>query len=268
MPEPAQHQAEEPEDLDRAGPVAHQELDRQEIEQDAYHAPQAVLRHAPAPRPVADRQLADGGAHPAAQGGQEAVHLPVQGHVLEDLAAVDLEGAPVVVEADPGDPRDQGVGDLRGEPPRPERILPVVAPAAHDVVALLELVDQPRDVRRVVLAVPVEGDDERAAGQVEAGRQRGGLAEVRAKLHDAERRQLDRELAEARARRVRRSVVDDDQLVRLPQALHDVPEAHEEGADVVLLVVDGDDDGEREAAHALLPPAVRSSPRVRLRALR
>ena len=83
-------------------------------------------------------------------------------------------------------------------------------------------------------------------------------------------RELDREVAEARARRVRRAVVDDDQLVRPAEAFHDVPQARQEGPDVVLLVVDGDDDRERDGAsdRALACPAARRSPRVRLRALR
>jgi hypothetical protein len=53
---------------------------------------------------VAHRELADGGADPAAQRRQEAVHLPVERHVLEDLAAIDLQRAPVVVESHAGDP--------------------------------------------------------------------------------------------------------------------------------------------------------------------
>src|SRR5262249_8185735 len=132
-------------------PVAHQELDRQEIKQDAYHAPQAIFRDTLAPWPVTDWQFAHAGADPTAQRGQEAVHLAVQGHVLEDLAAVDLQGAAVIVEPHAGDPRDQDVRKPRGESPRPEGIPPVVAPSAHDVVSLLELVDQPGDVRGMLL---------------------------------------------------------------------------------------------------------------------
>ena len=138
----------------------------------------------------------------------------------------------------------------------------------HEIRAFAAREGSRRAQNGIVLPVAVEGDDQRTARQVEAGGQRRGLAVVRAELDDAEQRQLAGEVAEARARRVRRTVVDDDHLVRLPQALHHALEAQEQRAHVVLLVVDGDDDGERRVGHAPLPPAVRSSPRVRLRALR
>src|SRR5262249_61024750 len=84
--------------------------------------------------------------------------------------------------------------------------------------------------------------------------------------------------------RVRRPVVDDDHLVGLPQPFHDIADTGEQRPDVVLLVVDRDDDGERETrrapltdgpgvrgrpdAHAFLWLAARSSPRLRFRPLR
>ena len=188
------------------------------------------------------------------------------------------------MERDPGNARDEPVGDLRGETARPERVLPIVAPPADDVVPLLELVDQPRDVRRVVLSVPVHGGDEPPAGHVEAGGQSGRLAEVRPEPDHPERAESAGQLTQARPRPIPRAVVDDDHLVRTPEAFHDVPQARQQGPDVVLLVVDGDDDRQRHAgrrvpigrlladaargAHGLFSLATRRSPRVRFSALR
>src|SRR3990172_6983609 len=89
----AGHEAQEAEDLDRPGPVAHQELHGQEIEQHADGPPQAVLRDPAPPRPVGDRDLRDRGAHPPGQRREEAVHLAVERDVPQDLPAVHLEPA-------------------------------------------------------------------------------------------------------------------------------------------------------------------------------
>ena len=64
-------------------------------------------------------------------------------------------------------------------------VLPVLAPAAHDVVALVDLRQQPRDVVRVVLQVAVHGDDDVAAAVVDPGLDCRRLAEVAAKRDHA-----------------------------------------------------------------------------------
>src|SRR5256885_4835720 len=45
-----------------------------------------------------------------------------------------------------GEPRHQPVGDPRGNPPRPQVVLPLLPPSTDDVVALSELVQQLRDL--------------------------------------------------------------------------------------------------------------------------
>ena len=61
-----------------------------------------------------------------------------------------------------------------------------MAPSAHDVVPFLELVDQPGKVGRVILAVAVQGGNQLAPGEVEAGGQGRRLAEVRPEPDDPE----------------------------------------------------------------------------------
>src|SRR5262249_12934795 len=151
-------------------------------------------------------------------------------------------------------------------------------PPTDDVIPLLQLVEQPGDVRGVVLAVAIESDDQLAPSDIEARRQRGGLPEVCSEPNDAELRQRGYQVAEAGTCRVRRAVVDNDQLVGPAEALHDAPEGGQQRPDVVLLVVDGNDDresdavwaagidqvatGTDQAGHALFSPAARRSPSV------
>ena len=114
-------------------------------------------------RVVAHDHLGDARARPLGVDRDEPVHLAVEAHRLEDLAAVGLERAAVVVQAQPADAADQPVGDARRQLAGERRVLAVLAPAGDDVVALLELVEQARDVGRIVLEVGVHRDDDVAA---------------------------------------------------------------------------------------------------------
>ena len=58
----------------------------------------AVLRAAELPRAVVDHQFADAEAPGGGQHGHEAVQLAVEPHFVEDLAAVALHAAVVVVQ--------------------------------------------------------------------------------------------------------------------------------------------------------------------------
>ena len=67
------------------------------------------------------------------------MHVAVNLNVLEDFAAVGLQGAAVVVETRPGNPTDHEVGDPRGEDTEEIGILTVDSPARHQVISLIEL---------------------------------------------------------------------------------------------------------------------------------
>ena len=102
-----------------------------------------------------------------------------------------------------------------------------------------------RDVRRVVLEVRVQGDDDAAAGVAEAGVERRRLAAVAALAHDAESAGLPARAGHHRGARVGAAVVD----VGSPR--RDGPTASTaamaarissgEHRQVLLLVVDRDD---------------------------
>ena len=164
------------------------------------------------------------------------------------LATIGLEAAAAVVHRHAGGERDQPVGDAataaRGVR---NASLRSRAPAAHRRRSpASRRGEQRRDVVRVVLAVAVERDDDLAARVREAGRQRGGLAEVAVEVDDAEVR-----IARARAPRAARACAS-----RLPSFTKTIsygpPSARAtarqlgvQRPDVALLVVDGNDDRER-----------------------
>src|SRR5262249_1839431 len=105
------------------------------------------------------------------------MHLAVETRLVHDLGTVGLQCAPIVVEAYSGHTAAQPVRDPRGQSPE-GAVLPVEAPAADDVVAFVELVEQGGDVLGVVLKVTVHRDDDIALCVVEACCHCGRLAEV------------------------------------------------------------------------------------------
>ena len=60
----------------------------------------AVVALAVLARGVGDGHLADAGAVPGGERGDEAVHLAVERNVLDDFAAIGLEGGAEVVDVD------------------------------------------------------------------------------------------------------------------------------------------------------------------------
>ena len=105
------------------------------------------------------------------------MQLAVEVQVIHDFVAEGAQGTAAVFQVDAAGLGDEPVGHARGEAAH-EVVLPVLPPAVDDIVALIQLGQQGRDVGRVVLAVGVEGNDDRAAGVVETGGEGGRLAVV------------------------------------------------------------------------------------------
>ena len=104
--------AEGAEEVQRARHVTEQEADGEQIKEDAEGAGDAVVRLPCCAGGVGDGNLADAGAVPGGQGGNEAVHLSVERDVLDDLAAIGLEGGAEVVDVDVAEDRHDPVGDV------------------------------------------------------------------------------------------------------------------------------------------------------------
>jgi len=103
--------------------------------------------------------------------------------VLQHLGAVRLQAAVHVVQTDAGDERRRSVVDP-GDDAAAERIAPVLLPAGDEVIALVELREEVRDLGGVVLEVGVDRHDHVAGGDLEAGCQRRDLAEPPPQSHD------------------------------------------------------------------------------------
>ena len=128
---------------------------------------------------------------------------------------------------------------------RARAVLAVAPPAADDVVSLVDLLEEQRDVGRVVLEVAVHRHDDAPLRVVESGRHRRRLAVVAAQLDDLESRVVATRVAQARdtCRLVLPSsttMTSNDTTESVQRLL----EARAELVDVVFLVMDGDDDRE------------------------
>src|SRR6185437_8617260 len=236
-------QAEAAEEVQRARHVLEQETNREEIEEHAKGATEAVVALAVFARGIRDRHLADGRAIPACQRGDEAMHLAVERNVLDDLTAIGFVGRAEVVNVYAGELRHRPVGDARRHAAEDEVVGSLGAPSAHHVVAFLQLGEEARNLAGVVLQVAVHGDDEFTGGVVEAGGERRGLAEVAAQL-DHEDARIDRgNLLKQTVRAVARAVIDEDQFKAGLHMLHHLLHAIVKARDALLFVVEGDDDG-------------------------
>ena len=192
-------------------PVAADERHGQQVEEPAQVALDAVARAAVLARPVVDGQLRDAEAAVVREHGDEAVQLAVEPQAVHDLGAVGLQAAVHVVQVHAGEGAGDAVEDAREDAPR-ERIAPARLPAGDEVEALVELREQPRNLGRVVLQVAVDRDDGVAVCLVEAGRERGRLAEVAAQADDADVVVGVVESRQRGERAVGRAVVDEDRL--------------------------------------------------------
>ena len=99
------------------------------------------------------------------------MHLAVQRVLAPYVAAVGLEGGAEVVDLYPTQLSHQPIGAARGDAAHPQVVEPALAPAADDVVALGQFLQELRDIFGIVLQVAIHGDDVLALGMVEAGGQ-------------------------------------------------------------------------------------------------
>src|SRR4051812_32063240 len=113
--------------------------------------------------------------------------LRVQRDALQEIPPVCLEGTSVVRDWHAGESPDQPVGHPGRYLPQEELVLPLTPPATHQIVPLLELCDESRDVPRIVLKIPVQRDDDSASSVIETRHHGGGLTYVAAqpKSHHA-----------------------------------------------------------------------------------
>src|SRR5439155_154777 len=203
------------------------------------------------PRPVIDGELGHAEAAVVGEHRDEAVQLAVELQPAHDVGAVGLQAAVHVVQPEAGDAAGDRVEDP-GESPAPPRVAPVRLPARYQVETLVELRQQARDLRRVVLEVAVDRDDGVALRVGESDGERGRLAEIAAQADDLHVRLAVVQPRERREGAVLRAVVDEDSLPGLVGGVERSLELVVEASDAALLVVNRDDDRDhgREVSRA------------------
>jgi hypothetical protein len=118
------------------------------------------------------------GSYTGRESGDESVLFGIEWNSVEQLAPIGLQGAAVIGNRHAGEPPDQLVGNPGGDLAEEEFVLALAAPAADQVISLLELGDQRRDVSGVVLQIAVERDDDLATGMIEPGHHRRCLSNI------------------------------------------------------------------------------------------
>ncbi len=176
------------------------------------------------------------------QRGYEAMKLALQPDLVHDVGAVGLQAAVVIVQAHARRPAHDGVEHAtRYE--APPGIVAFTLPAAHQIVALVEYRQQPRQLCRIVLQVGVHRHDGSALRCAEAGGQGGRLAEVPAQPQAAHPLIAPRERADRLPRPIDAAVVDEDHLEIEPVLIRHVRDFAVEQLESAALVVEGNHDG-------------------------
>ncbi len=171
------------------------------------------------------------------QHGNEAVHLAVEGEGLGQVAAHGAQRAAHVLDGHSGHLADQPVAQEAGYLANEEMILPIGAEAKDGIVALGQLVEQARNVGRIVLQVTVHGDEHVTTGPVDAGLERGGLAEVAPQLHDLHAR-IGRQLLHDSSRAVRAAIVHEHNFIGQTERIEDAPQTFMQRPQIVPFVLD------------------------------
>ena len=156
-----------------------------QVEVEAEQFDEAVLGLAPLPLGVAHGDLRHPVGVKVGQGRDEAGGFVALVDGVYHLPAVGPQHAAVVPQPGPGDPGHDYVHQMGGESAE-QRVPAVLPPAAHGVVAFLQLGHQAGNLFRGVLQVRVQGDHHLAPGRLEAGKDGLVLAEVAVKLQGAQ----------------------------------------------------------------------------------
>ena len=183
-PRAGAEQAQKPEKMQRLRRVIEQELDADQVEQDSNGAGKAVMRLALLTQRILDRNFRNRCPRPACQGRNEPVQLAIELDVLDHFPSISLKGGAKIVKVDSRKLAHHPVRDAAGQLPSQPGILSFHAPAADDVVAFRHGDQKLRDILRVVLQVPIHGDNDVALRKVKSGLQGCGLAEVSPQPND------------------------------------------------------------------------------------
>src|SRR5437763_16644501 len=157
------------EEVQRTGEITQQKADRKQIEKDAEGPSDAIVRNTALTVDVLDRNLADGGAMPRRQRGNEAMQLTIKRDLLDQFATISFKRGAEIVDINAAQLRHEPIGDARWNAPDHEVVDALLTPAAHDVVAFFQFFQEERDIVGIVLQVAIHRDDVLSPGIVESG---------------------------------------------------------------------------------------------------
>ena len=177
----------------------------------------------------------------AASAGMKRCISPYKRNVVDQFAAVGLEGRAKVVNVHAGKLRHQPVRATRRNAPHHEIVDALFSPAADNVVALFQLFEEIWNLARVMLQIAIHREDEVSLRVVEAGGEGRGLSEIAAQLDDEDAAVYGSDLFQQFVTAIGRSVVDEHQLEAVSHWFHDGLEAVVHGGNVFFFVVEGDD---------------------------
>ena len=211
-----------------------------QIEEDAKSAADAVVALAAFAIEIGDRDFGDACAGGGCQRRDEAVEFAVELNFLNDFALIGFECRAEVVEIDAAQLGHHPIGDAAGELAHEPVIAAGVAPAADEVEAFFDFLEEAGNFFGIVLEIAVHRNDDVAAGEIEAGFERGGLAEIAAEADDVDAMIVLVNVGENFERVIAAAIVDENELVGLADGVHYLGDLHVERRDVFLLVEEGD----------------------------
>src|SRR5579859_736823 len=228
------------EEVQRARQVVKQETNRNQVKEDAEGSGYSVVRLSTLTIDVANGNLANRRSVPGRKRGNKPVQFAVQGHLVDDFAAVGLERRPKVMDIDAAELCHQPICAARRKAAHHKVVDALLAPSAHDVIALCDLFQEKRNVIRIVLEIAVHRDQVVAGSVIESSGEGRGLTEVSAELDHRHATIDGRDLAEQMEGKIGASIVNKDQLKALGIGFHHPFQAVIENGYVLLFVMEGD----------------------------
>jgi len=222
-----------------------QEFDREEIENNAEGPPDSIFGFTGDTGAVIHHDFRDISTHPGAEGWNESVHFSIEADILQDIAAVGLQGAAIVMELNARNVGNQTIREHGREAAIDKGILPVFAPAAHDsIVVRFHFFQQAGDINRIVLEIGIQGDNDILGCSVNAGCHRGRLAEIPAETDQFKMGILFGGLTETFPGCVTRTVIDVDDFILAPDAGERVMDLLGQVGNIGFLVENRNDHGQ------------------------
>ena len=185
--------------------------------------------------------------HASTESTRESRQIPVhprrQVQRLNDLGPEDLQGTAGVMKTNAGHRADQPIRHNRRYVPGQEVVPPFLSPSTHDVVTL-GVLQQPGDIRGVVLQIPIRGHDEAPAGVRKPGGKRGCLTEVARELDHAYMRIACGEIQQASESAILAAIIHENQLIRDVEGRDRRGQLFVQRQHVALLVAKRNDNGD------------------------